>query len=81
MDSLDLRPADSGANVLIGKPFDPVVFDRTEEQDGVTYAGVAQVAVDLMTGPGRGPAEAESLIDWMHSHEDIWRIPPSTPTM
>ena len=81
MDRLGLRPADSGANVLIGKPFDPVVFDRMEEEDGVTYAGVAQVAVDLMTGPGRGPAEAESLIDWMHSHEDIWQIPPSTPTM
>ena len=81
MDRLGLRPADSGANVLIGKPFDPVVFDRMEEDDGVTYAGVAQVAVDLMKGPGRGPAEAESLIDWMHSHEDIWRLAPSTPTM
>ena len=81
MDRLGLRPADSGANVLIGKPFDPVVFDRMEEEDGVTYAGVAQVAVDLMKGPGRGPAEAESLIDWMHSHEGIWRFPPSTPTM
>ena len=81
MDRLGLRPADSGANVLIGKPFDPVVFDQMEEDDGVTYAGVAQVAVDLMKGPGRGPAEAESLINWMHSHEDIWRLPPSTPTM
>ena len=81
MDRLGLRPADSGANVLIGKPFDPVVFDRMEEEDGVTYAGVAQVAVDLMKGSGRGPAEAESLIDWMHSHEGIWRFPPSTPTM
>ena len=81
MDRLGLRPADSGANVLIGKPFDPVVFDRMEEDDGLTYAGVAQVAVDLMKGPGRGPAEAESLIDWMHSHEGIWRFPPSTPTM
>ena len=81
MDRLGLRPADSGANVLIGKPFDAVVFDRMEEDDGVIYAGVTQVAVDLMKGPGRGPAEAESLIDWMHSHEDIWRLAPSTPTM
>ena len=73
---LGLRPADSGANVLIGKPFDPVVFDRTEEDGGVTYARVTQVAVDLMQGPGRGPAEAEGLIDWMRSHEDAWRLVP-----
>ena len=78
---LGLRPADSGANVLIGKPFDPVVFDRTEEDRGVTYTCVTQVAVDLLTGPGRGPAEAESLIEWMRSHEDIWRLVPPTPTM
>ena len=51
---LGIRQADSGANVLIGKPFDPVVFDRTEEDGGVTYARVTQVAVDLMKGPGRG---------------------------
>ena len=73
---LGLRPADSGANVLIGKPFDPVVFDRAEEDGGVTYARVTQVAVDLLTGPGRGPAEAESLIEWMRSNEDAWRLVP-----
>ena len=33
MNRLGLRPADTGGNVLIGQPFDPVVFDRTE-QDG-----------------------------------------------
>ena len=78
---LGIRQADSGANVLIGKPFDPVVFDRTEEDGGVTYARVTQVAVDLMKSPGRGPAEAESLIEWMRSNEDVWRLVPSTPTM
>ena len=73
---LGLHRADSGANVLIGKPFDPVVFDRTEEDGGVTYARVTQAATDLLTGPGRGPAEAESLIDWMRSNEDAWRLIP-----
>ena len=76
MNRLGLRPADSGANVLVGQPFDPVVFDRIEEDGGVTYAPVTQVAVDLLTGPGRGPAEAESLIDWMRSNEDAWRLVP-----
>ena len=79
MNRLELRPADTGGNVLIGQPFDPVVFERTERDDGITYARVTQVAADLMTGPGRGPAEAEGLIEWMEVNEEAWRI-PSTPT-
>ena len=65
--------------MLIGQPFDPVVFDRTERDNGITYARVTQVAADLMTGPGRGPAEAEGLIEWMGFNEEAWRL-PSTPT-
>ena len=76
---LGLRPADSGANVLVGKPFDPVVFDRTEEYGGVTYACVTQVAVDLLTGPGRGPAEAESLIGWMRLQRGCMAARPVDP--
>ena len=79
MKRLGLRPADTGGNVLIGQPFDPVVFDRTERDGGITYARMTQVAADLMTGPGRGPAEAEGLIEWMASNEEAWRL-PSTPT-
>ena len=79
MNRLGLRPADTGGNVLIGQPFDPVVFDRTERDDGITYARVTQVAADLMTGPGRGPAEAEGLIEWMEVNKEAWRL-PSTPT-
>ena len=80
MKRLGLRPADTGGNVLIGQPFDPVVFDRTERDGGITYVSITQVAADLMTGPGRGPAEAEGLIEWMESNEDLWRL-SSTPTM
>ena len=79
MKQLALRPADTGGNVLIGQPYDPVAFDRTEREDGVTYARVTQVTADLMTGPGRGPAEAEGLIEWMEANEETWRL-PSTPT-
>ncbi|MCY3734954.1 MAG: hypothetical protein OXG13_01055 [Gemmatimonadaceae bacterium] len=77
---LGLRPADTGANVLVGQPFDPVVFDRTEYADGITYARVTQVVPDLMTGPGRGPAEAESLVEWMRSKEELWRLPSMQTT-
>ena len=79
MNRLGLRPADTGGNVLIGQPFDPVVFDRTERDDGITYARVTQVAADLMAGPGRGPAEAEGLIEWMEANGETWRL-PSMPT-
>ncbi len=73
MEALDLRPAEARANVLLLRPFDPVVFDRTEVDGGVTYASVSQVAADLLTGPGRSPAEAEALITWMRSEEARWR--------
>ena len=73
-DSLGLRPAETGGNVAIARPFDPVVFERTESVDGITYARVTQVLLDLMTGPGRGPAEAEALREWMRENEEVWKL-------
>lgn len=78
--SLGLRPADTGGNILLVRPFDPVVFERTESDSGFTYARVTQVLLDLMTGPGRGPAEAEALLEWMRETEDRWKIPTTTST-
>ena len=75
--SLGLRPAETGANVLIVRPFDPVVFERVVYDDGITYARVTQVLLDLMKGPGRGPAEAETLRKWMRDNEDTWKLPLS----
>ena len=72
--SLGLRPAETGGNVLLVIPFDPVVYERAEYDDGITYARVTQVLVDLMRGPGRGPAEAEALLEWMRDNEDIWKL-------
>ena len=73
-DRLGLRPAETGGNVVIARPFDPVVFERTESADGITYARVTQVLLDLTTGPGRGPAEAEALLEWMRENEDTWKL-------
>ena len=70
---LELRSSDSGANVIIAEPFDRVVFERTSARDGLVYAAPSQVAADLLTSPGRGPAEAEALINWMERNEDAWR--------
>ena len=71
---LGLRPAGTGGNVLMGRPFDPVVFERTEVNAGITYARITQVLADLLTGPGRGSAEAERLFDYMRVNEDSWKI-------
>jgi hypothetical protein len=72
-EQLGLREVDSGANVLLAAPASDVVFDRNSDLDGVRYAAPSQVAVDLLTGPGRSPAEGQALLDWMESNEPAWR--------
>lgn len=59
---LDLRPADSGANVWLLEPYDDVVFDRTTTREGTVCVSPTQLAVDLLTGPGRNPSEGEELL-------------------
>lgn len=70
---LDLRPAESGANVWLLEPYDDVVFDRTESRDGAVCVSPTQLAVDLLTGPGRDPSEGDELLTWMKGNERAWR--------
>lgn len=72
-DRLDFRHVDSGANVLVATPAYDVVFDRAEVREEVVFTAPSQTAVDLLTGPGRSPAEAEALLDWMESNVESWR--------
>lgn len=69
-----LRRVDQGANCLLLSPYDPVVFKRTRSDRGLRLVALSQLAVDLITGPGRAPAEAEELMTWMGKSEDVWRI-------
>ena len=71
---LGLLPAETGANVLLVEPFDSVVFERTVLDEGLRYVAPSQIAADLLTSSGRGPEEAEALIEWMLSHEAVWRV-------
>lgn len=74
-DAWDLRPADAGANVMLAEPEIDVVFERSlTNQEGVVVAAPTQVVVDLMTGPGRNPSEAEELLEWMKRNEQSWRV-------
>jgi len=72
-DALGLRPTETGANVALATGTYDVVFDRAEMVDGIRMAALSQVAVDLLTGPGRNPSEATALLDWMAGHEPDWR--------
>lgn len=71
--AVDLRPADAGANVLLLVPDDGYPLDDTWHDEGVRFAALPQVVADLLSGPGRGPAEAEALLAWMSEHGEVWR--------
>jgi hypothetical protein len=70
---LGLKLVDSGANILMLEPRDDGVFAGAFQKNDAWYAAPSQVAGDLLTSPGRGPAEAEELILWMRDHEEVWR--------
>ena len=70
---LALRPTEVGTNVILAEPFDPVVYERGRELDGISYVAPSQNAADLLTSPGRGSNEAEVVMEWMARNEGAWR--------
>lgn len=70
---LGLRETETGANAILLEPFDPVVFDRTITRGGLRCVAPSQLVVDLLTGPGREPSQAEEILGWMKENEDVWR--------
>lgn len=73
---LDLVTAAQGSNVWLLEPYDEVVFERMESRKlkSATRNVVApsQLAVDLLTSPGRGPQEGEALLEKLKADEG-WR--------
>jgi hypothetical protein len=70
---LDLWQTETGATIALAVPFDPVIYERTVEKQGARVVAPSQIAVDLLGSPGRGPNEAEALIEWMRENESAWR--------
>ncbi|HUA72138.1 MAG TPA: hypothetical protein VMA96_13685 [Solirubrobacteraceae bacterium] len=70
---LGLREAESGGNVALAATEYDVVFERSETVGKIKMAALSQVAVDLLSGPGRNPTEAVALLDWMEGNERSWR--------
>lgn len=70
---LGLRATTTGANVALAAGEYDVTFERSRLVDGLRCAALSQVAVDLLSGPGRNPSEAVALLDWMDRNEPAWR--------
>lgn len=71
-----LRANAAAPNVILLEPrtVGDVPFQNTTTADsGYPVAAPAQVAADLLNGPGREPAEGEYLIEWMKRNEERWR--------
>ena len=80
-EALDLVQTEAGANVWLLQPFDDVVFERARQrvvaagdsQTTLTIVSHPQAVVDLLSSPGRGPQEAESLLEKMKTTLEEWQ--------
>jgi hypothetical protein len=70
-----LRPAKTGANVILAEPESTIAFKGVvvSAETGLRIAAPSQVAVDLLTSPGRNPSEGIELLNWMERNESAWR--------
>lgn len=71
--TLDLLPADVGADVVLLVPYDFVVCDRSELVEGLRVVAPSQLALDCLAGNGRMPTEGEALLGWMAVNIGRWR--------
>jgi hypothetical protein len=58
----DLKPVDSGGNVLLLKPYDEGVFQGARILYGMEVVSPAQLYLDLQSMPGRGEEAAEEVL-------------------
>ena len=72
-DQLQLLRTDEGADVLLLRAHDNVVFSGTRNVDGVPHVAQTQLVIDGLAGPGRMPAEAEAVLRHMRQDPDEWR--------
>jgi hypothetical protein len=70
-----LSPSLRGADVILLQPPSDVPMVRTQTFDGVESVGYSQLVLDCLSGPGRMPAEGETVLNWMREDESRWREP------
>ncbi len=69
------EPPKVRVKVILAEPYDPIVFARSRSIDGTSVVSTAQVAADLLTGPGRMPQEGDALLGWMRANTTRWQVP------
>jgi hypothetical protein len=71
--SLDLLPADQGADAFLIIPADDGVFVGSSIADGIRWVAPSQIVVDCTGAWGRMPQEGEAVLEWMIEDEAEWR--------
>jgi hypothetical protein len=71
--SVRLLPTKIGANVILAKPYDPIVFQRGWTNAEFPTVSVAQLAVDSLSGNAGMPVEGQAVIDWMRRNPSRWQ--------
>jgi hypothetical protein len=71
--ALALRQDSGLGNVRLIEAYDPVVFERTMDREGLVLAAPSQVAADLVTLPHRSADELTALLEWMETNAPGWR--------
>lgn len=74
-DQLGLLRVDQGADILLLRAQDRVVFARPRTVDGIAHVALSQLVLDGLAGPGRMPAEVEGVLAYMAEDETRWRQP------
>lgn len=69
---LGLLRADEGADVLLLRAHDEVVFERLRILEGTPHVALSQLVIDGLSGPGRLPAEGEAVLEYMIDNPQ-WR--------
>jgi hypothetical protein len=69
-EALQIKRVSTGANVMLLRPYDPGVFFKSREIDGINVVSDVQAYLDLKSYKGRGEEAANFLLQ--HSLEPSW---------
>lgn len=73
IEELGLTEIENGSNIILLETKAPFIFERSQVlQKGFSTAPFAQIAVDLLSGPGRNPEVGNELIKWMSTNSKVW---------
>ncbi len=70
---LGLLRAATGADVVLLRATNSIVFDRPRLVNGIPHVALSQLVIDCLGGTGRMPAEGEAVLACMAQRESQWR--------